>query len=85
MPALLVFNDTDYPGWRAYVNGQPADLLTANFLFRGILLGAGKSTVEFRYQPWSVRIGGGISLAAFAILAFLVLRVRKGRERAALA
>src|SRR4051794_38848216 len=76
-PALLVLNDTNYPGWRAYPNGQPAAMLTANFLFRGVLLPPGKSTVEFRYEPRSVRIGGGISFAALAILALLVVRERR--------
>jgi hypothetical protein len=64
-PALLVLNDTSYPGWRAYVNGQPAEMLTANFLFRGVLLQPGKSTVEFKYQPRSFRIGSIVSFAAF--------------------
>jgi uncharacterized membrane protein YfhO len=82
-PALLVLNDTNYPGWRATVNGQPAEMLSANFLFRGVLVPAGKSTVEFRYQPRSFRIGGGISFAAFVILAVLVLRERqRSRPRA---
>jgi hypothetical protein len=78
-PALLVLNDTNYPGWRAYVNGQPAEMLTANFLFRGVLLAPGKSIVEFKYQPRSYRIGGGISFAAVAILALLVVRERRRR------
>lgn len=75
--ALLVLNDTNYPGWRAYVNGQPAEMLAANFLFRGVVLSPGKSLVEFKYQPQSLRIGGGISIAAFAILAVLVIRERR--------
>jgi hypothetical protein len=78
--ALLVLNDTNYPGWRAYVNGQPAEMLTANFLFRGVLLPAGRSTVEFRYQPRSFRIGSGVSFAAFVILAALVIRERRHRR-----
>jgi hypothetical protein len=82
-PALLVLNDTNYPGWRAYLNGQPADMLTVNFLFRGVLLPAGKSTVEFRYQPWSFRVGGVFSLAAFAVLALLVVRERRQGRREA--
>ena len=80
-PALLVLNDTNYPGWRAYVNGQPAEMLTANFLFRGVVLPPGKSIVEFKYQPRSFRIGGGISFAAFAILAMLVVRERRRARR----
>jgi hypothetical protein len=82
-PALLVLNDTNYPGWRAYVNGQPAEMLAANFLFRGVVLPAGKSTVEFRYEPRSVRIGGGVSFAALAILALLVMRERRQARRKA--
>ena len=80
-PALLVLNDTNYPGWRAYVNGQPAEMLTANFLFRGVVLPPGKSIVEFKYQPRSFQIGGGISIAAFAILAMLVVRERRRARR----
>jgi len=80
-PALLVLNDANYPGWRAYVNGQPAALVKANYLFRGVLLPAGKSTVEFKYQPRSFQIGAAISFAAFAILAGLVFGERRRRKQ----
>jgi len=80
-PALLVLNDTNYPGWLAYVNGRPAEMLTANFLFRGVIVPPGKSTVEFKYQPASFRIGGGVSAAALAMLVILVWRERS-RTRA---
>jgi len=79
-PALLVLNDTNYPGWQAYVNGQPAKMLTANFLFRGVLVPAGKSTVEFKYQPRSFGVGSAVSFAAFAILVLLMLRERRARR-----
>ncbi|MGB9366372.1 MAG: hypothetical protein WCE79_10200 [Xanthobacteraceae bacterium] len=79
VPALLVLNDTNYPGWRAYVNGRPADVLNANFLFRGVLLSPGKSIVEFKYEPRSFRIGSGVSFAAVAILTLLVFRERRRR------
>jgi hypothetical protein len=81
-PALLVLNDTSYPGWRATVNGQPADMVTANYLFRGVVVPPGKSVVEFKYQPRSFQIGAGISLAAFAILAGLGLHERRRRRKA---
>jgi hypothetical protein len=32
-PSLLVQSETLYPGWRAWVNGRPANLESANFLF----------------------------------------------------
>jgi hypothetical protein len=46
-----------------------------------VVLSPGKSTVEFKYQPRSYRIGGGISIAAFAILAMLVVRERRRVRR----
>ena len=76
-PALLVLNDANYPGWRAYVNGQPAPMVTANYLFRGVFLPAGKSTVEFRYQPRSFQVGVAISVAAFIALAGLMFHERR--------
>ena len=83
-PALLVLNDANYPGWRAYVNGQPAPMVTANYLFRGVFLPAGKSTVEFRYQPRSFQVGIAISLAAFIALAGLMFHERRRRRAMAL-
>lgn len=81
IPALLVLNDANYPGWNAYVNGEPAPMVTANYLFRGVFVPAGRSTVEFRYQPASFRAGGAISIAALAILAGLLLfELRKRRQ-----
>ncbi len=79
-PALLVLNDANYPGWRAYVNGQPVAWTKANYLFRGVLLPPGKSTVEFKYQPRSFKVGAWISLGAFAILSGLVFRERRRRK-----
>jgi len=82
-PAFLVLNDTDYPGWHAFVNGQAAPIVSANYLFRGAFVPAGKSVVEFRYQPRSFEAGVGISLAAMLILAVLVFGERRRRYRLA--
>jgi len=82
VPALLVLNDANYPGWKAYMNGEPAPTVTANYLFRGVFVPAGRSTVEFRYQPASFRAGGAISIAALAILAGLLLHEWRKRRRA---
>jgi uncharacterized membrane protein YfhO len=56
-------------------------MLTANFLFRGVLVPPGKSTVEFKYQPRSFRIGSGVSFTAFVLLALLVLREQRRARR----
>jgi len=65
---LLVLTDQHFPGWKAYVDGSPAPIHRADYLFRGIVLPAGKHRVELVYRPMSVAIGAaGTALAALAI------------------
>jgi hypothetical protein len=77
VPALLVLNDTEFPGWRVYVNGEQASIVTANYLFRGVFVPAGKSTIEFRYEPRSFWAGIAVALAAIVALASLMLYERR--------
>jgi len=71
-PALLMLNDTNYPGWRASVNGNPASILQADYLFRGVLVPAGRATVEFVYAPASFRFGALISFVSLMIVIVLL-------------
>lgn len=70
----LVLADTWYPGWQARVDGQIAPIYHADYIFRAILLGAGKHEIVFEYQSPSFRLGLVISLlsgvAAIVIAAF---------------
>jgi hypothetical protein len=65
---LLVLGDNYYPGWKAYVDGREVPIERVDYLFRGVRVGAGVSTVEFRYEPVSWRIGWIVSLIALAAL-----------------
>ena len=67
-PGYLVLADTWYPGWQATVDGEPADILRANYAFRAVWLDAGEHTVEMVYRPALVLAGGAISLVALAVL-----------------
>jgi small-conductance mechanosensitive channel len=69
--AILMLNDSDYPGWEVTVDGRPAHAFTVDYLFRGLLLAPGKHLVRFKYEPASFRIGMMISAAA-AIVLFLL-------------
>jgi hypothetical protein len=80
-PSALMLTDANYPGWRAYVNGERVPVLAANYLFRAVIVPAGKNSVEFVYQPTSVRSGGLISLATLLGLAGLVYWERIGRQK----
>jgi len=66
------------------VNGAPAPILRANYLFRLVEVPAGESTVEFRYTPASVRVGAAISAATLLVLAVVGgVRRRRARNRMA--
>jgi len=71
---FLVLADQYFPGWFATVNGQPAPIARANYAFRLVEVPAGRSVVEFRYAPRSLRLGAALSLAGALVVAFLLLR-----------
>jgi hypothetical protein len=65
---ILVLNDTDYPGWAAYIDGKPAHWVNANYMFRGLLLPPGKHVITFKYQPSSFYSGIALSGLTLAVL-----------------
>ncbi|MGE5603276.1 MAG: YfhO family protein, partial [Nitrososphaerales archaeon] len=75
-PGLLVVADAWYPGWRATVDGQPAEILRANLLYRAVALQPGEHEVVFEYEPRSWRAGVIVSLAA--LLALIVTGLAAG-------
>ena len=78
---VLVLTDTDFPGWRALVDGRPAPIHRANFAFRAVAVPAGRHRVLFEYAPASVRNGAilsGVALLAVVGLALTAERVPSG-------
>lgn len=83
---FLVVTDLYHRGWRARVDGQPTPVYLANFLFRAVALPPGPHTVEFVFDPLSLRVGLAISVATlvFALLVAVVLPLlaeRRARRR----
>jgi hypothetical protein len=66
-PAWLVVLEAAHPGWSATVDGAPAPVLTANFLFRAILVSAGTHTVRMQYRVPGLRLGLLLSTTAAVI------------------
>ncbi|MCC7362544.1 MAG: hypothetical protein IT317_23890 [Anaerolineales bacterium] len=64
-PRLLVIANAAYPGWRAWVDDQPADLLPTNLALQGLLVPAGAHTVMLRFQPLTFYLGASASLLAW--------------------
>jgi hypothetical protein len=88
-PAVLVLADMAAPGWSVTVDGDAAELLTADLVLRAVALPAGEHTVEFRYRDGSYRRGltltviGAILTLALVAASFapagLVARLRGAR------
>jgi hypothetical protein len=72
-PGYLVLADTWSPGWRATVDGEPAEVLRANYAFRAIWLDTGEHNVEMVYRPTVALVGAAISLVVLALLVAGVL------------
>jgi uncharacterized membrane protein YfhO len=65
-------------GWRATVDGLPAEILRANHLFRGLRLPRGRHRVVFSYRPLPVVLG--LALSSLALLGGLAFVIRHGRR-----
>ncbi|MFN8495814.1 MAG: DUF6541 family protein [Caldilineaceae bacterium] len=73
---LLSISEAVYPGWEAYVDGEPTPILRANGLLRAVIVPPvedGKPhEVTFVYQPLSVRLGSALSIFTLAVAFSLV-------------
>ncbi len=68
-PGRLVLSEVVYPGWRAWVDGVPAEIEPVAGVLRSVVLGAGEHEVWFVYHPVSVAIGEGAFCASTLLAA----------------
>lgn len=84
-PGWLVLSEVWYRGWQAQVDGQPAPVRRANWIFRAVPVDAGEHTVELWFAPATFAAGGVISvsslLGCLALFSALPLRLSGGRVR----
>lgn len=76
-PGLLVLTDSFYPGWKAWINGEPAVIEKVNGLARGVFLRPGEHEVIFRYRPMSFYLGLAAACGALIIMTALCLSARR--------
>jgi len=76
---LLVLSEIYYPGWKATVNGQPAEILKVDGALRGIVVPRGADRIVLEYVPLSFYAGMTISLLTGAIV--LLAWIFSWRER----
>ncbi|MGB3798395.1 MAG: YfhO family protein, partial [Lewinella sp.] len=87
---LAVFSEIWYGpdlGWEVTVDGQPADLIRANYALRALPLTAGEHEIVMTFEPSSYSLGRTISLICsvlilIGVVAALVYRYRSTRPTA---
>jgi hypothetical protein len=67
---MVILTDAWFPGWSATVDGKRAKIEKAYGMVRGVVVDQGAHIIEMRYRPWSVYLGGALSLLAAAMVIF---------------
>lgn len=79
--SFLIFSDTYYPGWRAYIDNTETKIYRTNGIVKGIYIPEGEHTILFEYTPnhfWMVAI---VSLSSFILIITGVIVLQLKRKR----
>lgn len=75
-PGTIVFSEIYYPyGWKATIDGNPADIYRVNYMLRAINVPAGKHTIHMEFAPDSVKKGDTIAMICIFIMYASILLI----------
>ncbi|MBN1428321.1 MAG: hypothetical protein JXB07_08045 [Anaerolineae bacterium] len=80
-PALHVLSETAYPGWRATIDGEEVQSLTAYTTIRAVCVPAGEHRIEWVFDPITYKIGAGVTLPALLLCGWAGVMVWRGRKQ----
>lgn len=63
-----------YPGWTATIDGHKTNIYNANISSMAVFAPKGNHLLEFTYIPYSLYIGGLISIVSFIIYLFIIIK-----------
>ncbi len=70
---VAVFSEMYYAhGWNAYIDGKAKDHFRVNYVLRALKVPEGEHTIEFKFEPAVVEMGGKVSLASSILLGLIV-------------
>lgn len=70
---FAVFSEIYYnKGWKATINGEPANIENVNFVLRGLELPKGQNEIVFEFKPQSYALSRAIMLGGNAVLYLLL-------------
>lgn len=70
----IVFSEIFYPhGWKASIDGQPAEHYRVNYALRALNVPAGRHEIRFEFRPDSVEKGDSLSMFFVAAMYLILL------------
>lgn len=79
-PGLLVLSEVYDPDWRAWVDGEPADVVRADGILRAVHLGTGQREVTFVYRPAGLWMGGVATIVGCMALTLMSVGIARGSD-----
>ena len=73
---MVIVTDSFFPGWRATVDGKSTPIYEVDGGVRGIVVDKGAHEIYMKYRPWTVFLGGAMTLLAAAVAALVSARER---------
>lgn len=73
-PGWLLASESYYPGWKAVVDGEKAEIVKADYALRAVPVAKGIHSVVMTYDPWTVKLGVLISLLSAGVCLLLFFR-----------
>jgi hypothetical protein len=83
--ALLVAAETEYPGWKAWVDGRETSIHRVDVALRGVVVPDGAHRVRMEFRPGILWVGLGVTLATAALLIALAAWPEHARSKAGMA
>ena len=72
--SFVVFSEIYYPqGWYVEMDGNPVEMVRADYVLRALLADAGEHTIVFRFRPASYYTGNMVMMGFSIILTLVFL------------
>ncbi len=70
---VVVFSEIYYPGWKATIDGQPAELGRVDYILRALSVKPGTHKVVLDFHPSSLKTTETVAYISYAVLLLLVV------------